>query len=39
MCDVEGFQNCRMNLLRHVSFVDCPVRGPGVVFNYAFSPC
>ncbi|KAG6788531.1 hypothetical protein POTOM_004598 [Populus tomentosa] len=24
MCDVEGFQNCRMNLLRHVSFVDCP---------------
>ncbi|XP_047948323.1 eukaryotic translation initiation factor 2 subunit gamma-like isoform X1 [Salvia hispanica] len=24
MCDVPGFENCRMNLLRHVSFVDCP---------------
>ncbi|GAB4856134.1 Eukaryotic translation initiation factor 2 subunit 3 [Ancistrocladus abbreviatus] len=23
MCDVPGFENCRMNLLRHVSFVDC----------------
>ena len=26
MCDVPGFENCRMKLLRHVSFVDCPVR-------------
>lgn len=25
MCDVPGFENCRMKLLRHVSFVDCPV--------------
>ncbi|KAK2645775.1 hypothetical protein Ddye_020970 [Dipteronia dyeriana] len=24
MCDVPGFENCRMKLLRHVSFVDCP---------------
>jgi len=26
MCDVPGFDNCKMKLLRHVSFVDCPVR-------------
>lgn len=26
LCDVPGFENCRMKLLRHVSFVDCPVR-------------
>lgn len=26
MCDVPGFENSRMKLLRHVSFVDCPVR-------------
>ena len=26
LCDVAGFENCRMKLLRHVSFVDCPVR-------------
>lgn len=26
LCDVSGFENCRMKLLRHVSFVDCPVR-------------
>ena len=25
MCDVPGFENARMKLLRHVSFVDCPV--------------
>ncbi|PPD99861.1 hypothetical protein GOBAR_DD03114 [Gossypium barbadense] len=24
LCDVPGFENCRMKLLRHVSFVDCP---------------
>ncbi|WOG83397.1 hypothetical protein DCAR_0102572 [Daucus carota subsp. sativus] len=24
MCDVPGFENARMKLLRHVSFVDCP---------------
>ncbi|GFQ05911.1 eukaryotic translation initiation factor 2 subunit 3 [Phtheirospermum japonicum] len=24
MCDVPGFEKCRMKLLRHVSFVDCP---------------
>ncbi|KAJ4822624.1 Eukaryotic translation initiation factor 2 subunit 3 [Turnera subulata] len=24
MCDVPGFEHCRMKLLRHVSFVDCP---------------
>ncbi|KAH0670258.1 hypothetical protein KY290_025685 [Solanum tuberosum] len=24
MCDVPGFENCKMKLLRHVSFVDCP---------------
>ncbi|CAH2057454.1 unnamed protein product [Thlaspi arvense] len=23
MCDVPGFENCKMKLLRHVSFVDC----------------
>ncbi|CAN1323895.1 Eukaryotic translation initiation factor 2 subunit gamma [Linum perenne] len=23
-CDVPGFENARMKLLRHVSFVDCP---------------
>jgi translation initiation factor 2 gamma subunit (eIF-2gamma) len=26
MCDVAGFENCKMKLLRHVSFVDCPVK-------------
>lgn len=25
LCDVPGFENTRMKLLRHVSFVDCPV--------------
>lgn len=25
MCDVPGFENAKMKLLRHVSFVDCPV--------------
>ncbi|TVU13306.1 hypothetical protein EJB05_40354, partial [Eragrostis curvula] len=25
LCDVPGFEDCRMKLLRHVSFVDCPV--------------
>ncbi|KAE8725883.1 hypothetical protein F3Y22_tig00008013pilonHSYRG00141 [Hibiscus syriacus] len=24
LCDVSGFENSRMKLLRHVSFVDCP---------------
>ncbi|WVZ10430.1 hypothetical protein V8G54_014960, partial [Vigna mungo] len=24
MCDVPGFENSKMKLLRHVSFVDCP---------------
>ncbi|XP_059632744.1 eukaryotic translation initiation factor 2 subunit gamma-like [Cornus florida] len=24
LCDVPGFEKCRMKLLRHVSFVDCP---------------
>ncbi|TVU31306.1 hypothetical protein EJB05_22988, partial [Eragrostis curvula] len=24
LCDVPGFEDCRMKLLRHVSFVDCP---------------
>ncbi|XP_073016895.1 eukaryotic translation initiation factor 2 subunit gamma-like [Primulina eburnea] len=24
MCDVPGFENTKMKLLRHVSFVDCP---------------
>ncbi|KAK2638183.1 hypothetical protein Ddye_025978 [Dipteronia dyeriana] len=24
LCDVPGFENSRMKLLRHVSFVDCP---------------
>ncbi|TVU30836.1 hypothetical protein EJB05_22480, partial [Eragrostis curvula] len=24
LCDVPGCENCRMKLLRHVSFVDCP---------------
>ncbi|WMV10076.1 hypothetical protein MTR67_003461 [Solanum verrucosum] len=23
-CDVPGFESCKMKLLRHVSFVDCP---------------
>ncbi|KAJ0076452.1 hypothetical protein Patl1_33608 [Pistacia atlantica] len=23
-CELVGFQNCRMKLLRHVSFVECP---------------
>ncbi|OIT06974.1 PREDICTED: eukaryotic translation initiation factor 2 subunit gamma-like isoform X1 [Nicotiana attenuata] len=23
-CDVPGFNNCKMKLLRHISFVDCP---------------
>ncbi|KAH0775368.1 hypothetical protein KY290_012505 [Solanum tuberosum] len=23
-CDVPGFRNCKMKLLRHISFVDCP---------------
>ncbi|KAM7467010.1 hypothetical protein LguiB_014572 [Lonicera macranthoides] len=23
-CDVPGYEHCRMKLLRHVSFVDCP---------------
>lgn len=26
VCDVPGHEKCRMKLLRHVSFVDCPVR-------------
>jgi translation initiation factor 2 gamma subunit (eIF-2gamma) len=26
MCDVPGFENSKMKLLRHVSFVDCPVK-------------
>ena len=26
LCDVPGFENTRMKLLRHVSFVDCPVK-------------
>ncbi|MBA0800043.1 hypothetical protein Gohar_010507, partial [Gossypium harknessii] len=25
LCDVPGFENYRMKLLRHVSFVDCPI--------------
>ena len=25
LCDVPGFETARMKLLRHVSFVDCPV--------------
>lgn len=25
LCNVPGFENTRMKLLRHVSFVDCPV--------------
>ncbi|XP_008244111.1 PREDICTED: eukaryotic translation initiation factor 2 subunit 3-like [Prunus mume] len=25
LCDVPGFENCKMKLLRHVSFVDCPI--------------
>ncbi|RVW71411.1 Eukaryotic translation initiation factor 2 subunit 3 [Vitis vinifera] len=28
LCDVPGFENCRMKLLRHVSFVDCPPLRP-----------
>ncbi|XP_073023127.1 uncharacterized protein [Primulina eburnea] len=24
MCDVPGFENSKMKLLRHISFVDCP---------------
>lgn len=24
MCEVPGFEDKRMKLLRHVSFVDCP---------------
>ncbi|ONI09059.1 hypothetical protein PRUPE_5G215100 [Prunus persica] len=24
LCDVPGFENCKMKLLRHISFVDCP---------------
>ncbi|KAJ0007837.1 hypothetical protein Pint_29024 [Pistacia integerrima] len=24
LCELVGFQNCRMKLLRHVSFVECP---------------
>ncbi|XP_059647935.1 eukaryotic translation initiation factor 2 subunit gamma-like [Cornus florida] len=27
LCDVPGFEECRMKLLRHVSFVDCPGHG------------
>uniref|UniRef100_A0A1U7XI76 Eukaryotic translation initiation factor 2 subunit 3-like n=1 Tax=Nicotiana sylvestris TaxID=4096 RepID=A0A1U7XI76_NICSY len=23
-CDVPGFNNCKMKLVRHISFVDCP---------------
>jgi translation initiation factor 2 subunit 3 len=30
LCDVPDFESARMKLLRHVSFVDCPVSGPGV---------
>ncbi|XP_059282887.1 eukaryotic translation initiation factor 2 subunit gamma-like [Lycium ferocissimum] len=26
-CDIPGFKNCKMKLLRHVSFVDCPGHG------------
>ncbi|CAI7885341.1 unnamed protein product, partial [Closterium sp. NIES-54] len=26
LCDVPGFEKARMKLMRHVSFVDCPVR-------------
>ena len=26
ICDVPGFENARMKLLRYVSFVDCPVK-------------
>lgn len=39
MCDVPGFENCRMKLLRHVSFVDCPVRflcGPLLLLTTTF---
>lgn len=25
LCDVPGYESARMKLLRHVSFVDCPV--------------
>ena len=34
-CDVPGFENFRMKLLRHVSFVDCPVRIQSCLFCYA----
>lgn len=40
MCDVPGFENSRMKLLRHVSFVDCPVRflvHPFLVFSNCIS--
>jgi hypothetical protein len=31
MCDVPGFENSKMKLLRHVSFVDCPVRSRTII--------
>jgi translation initiation factor 2 subunit 3 len=30
LCDVPDFESARMKLLRHVSFVDCPVSDPRV---------
>ncbi|KAI5330349.1 PREDICTED: eukaryotic [Prunus dulcis] len=32
LCDVPGFENCKMKLLRHVSFVDCP--GHDILYGY-----
>lgn len=31
LCDVLGFENSKMKLLRHVSFVDCPVRSRTII--------
>lgn len=35
MCDVPGFENARMKLLRHVSFVDCPVSFLAILVAFA----
>lgn len=38
LCDVPGFENVRMKLLRHVSFVDCPVCIISISFNLLLLP-
>ncbi|ONK77883.1 uncharacterized protein A4U43_C02F11860 [Asparagus officinalis] len=33
LCDVPGFENARMKLLRHVSFVDCLFASTAIVLT------